>query len=598
MPSSQLQSKPMAAAESLPLHLRKYIVEQDYSRYSSRDHSVWRYILRQLKFFLAHHAHECYLEGLEKTGISIEHIPAVSAISRKIEEFGWRALPVSGFIPPAAFMELQSLGILPIATDIRSLDHLLYTPAPDIVHEAAGHAPILIHPDFASYLKKYAAVAKMAILSKEDLNLYAAIRTLSDIKENPASTPQDIQRAENELKEATNSISHISEGALLGRMNWWTAEYGLIGDLENPKIYGAGLLSSVGESKLCLSDGVKKLPLSIECIEYSYDITEPQPQLFVARSFQHLGEVLEELAQKMAFRVGGYEGLKKAIQSELVNTAELDSGLQISGQMVEPIVTKSNGVEKVIYLKTSGPTQIAKNQSVLSEQDHVRHPQGYSTPLGFIENFPDTKPHDLTDEEWHSLGVGPGMQARVTLKFLSGVTVSGIYKSRVQDTRGRNVLLTFTDCHVSLADETLFDPAWGEYDMALGSCVVSVFGGPADRESFGEAKGFAALRVQKPHWTAEQMSLFHLYSRLRNLREGGVDGKSLESSIEEIFSEAQNFPLEWLLILELFELAQQRLPDSDIFTKIHQHLQELKQNSGVQSSAIADGIAISRMWIQ
>lgn len=129
-------------AGNLPFHLKKYIVEQDYDKYTSRDHAVWRYILRQLKNFLGTHAHESYLAGLEKTGIEIEQIPRIENISAHLEKFGWRALPVSGFIPPAAFMELQSLNILPIASDMRSLDHLLYTPAPDIVHEAAGHAPI------------------------------------------------------------------------------------------------------------------------------------------------------------------------------------------------------------------------------------------------------------------------------------------------------------------------------------------------------------------------------------------------------------------------------------------------------------------------
>ncbi len=125
----------------IPLHLKKYIVNQDYSKYTPLDHACWRYILRQLKKFLSNHAHQSYLSGLEKTGLDIETVPNISDISAHLENFGWRALPVSGFIPPAAFMELQSLSVLPIASDMRSIDHLMYTPAPDIVHDAAGHAP-------------------------------------------------------------------------------------------------------------------------------------------------------------------------------------------------------------------------------------------------------------------------------------------------------------------------------------------------------------------------------------------------------------------------------------------------------------------------
>ena len=94
--------------ELLPSHLKKYVVEQNYEKYSPVDHAVWRFILRQLKSFLSKHAHECYLEGLQKTGIEIERIPKISDISEKLSKFGWRAIPVSGFIPPAAFMELQS----------------------------------------------------------------------------------------------------------------------------------------------------------------------------------------------------------------------------------------------------------------------------------------------------------------------------------------------------------------------------------------------------------------------------------------------------------------------------------------------------------
>src|SRR4051812_19031403 len=111
--------------EFLPNHLKKYVVEQDYSKYSPADQAVWRFILRQLKAYLSVHAHQSYVEGLAKTGISIEKIPSIDDISEKLKKFGWRAVPVSGFIPPAAFMELQSLGILPIASAIRSLDHLL-----------------------------------------------------------------------------------------------------------------------------------------------------------------------------------------------------------------------------------------------------------------------------------------------------------------------------------------------------------------------------------------------------------------------------------------------------------------------------------------
>lgn len=243
--------------QQVPAHLRKYVVDQNYSRYTPEDQAAWRYVLRQLTQFLSVHAHPCYMEGLRRTGVSLETIPHISKMSERLQEFGWRALPVSGFIPPAAFMELQSLSFLPIASDMRSVDHIFYTPAPDIVHEAAGHAPILVEPDFAQYLKSYAAVARKSILFKHDLEQYEAIRVLSDLKESHLATPQEIEYANAELNRVNASITEISEAGLLGRMNWWTAEYGLIGTLDNPKIFGAGLLSSIGESRYCLSAKVK-----------------------------------------------------------------------------------------------------------------------------------------------------------------------------------------------------------------------------------------------------------------------------------------------------------------------------------------------------
>ncbi len=360
----------------IPSHLKRYVVDQNYARYTPVDQAVWRYILRQLKDFLSKNAHPCYSEGLEKTGIEVDRIPHIDLMSEKLQEFGWVAVPVSGFIPPAAFMEMQSLGILPIASDMRTLDHLLYTPAPDIVHEAAGHAPILIQPEFANYLKRYAQVAKRAISDKQDLQQYEAIRILSDLKEDPNSTRDQIIEAEQQLDKVTNSITHISEAALLGRMNWWTAEYGLIGTLDQPKIFGAGLLSSVGEARECLKPHVKKIPISIQCVDYAYDITEMQPQLFVTESFEQLGVILDEFAETMSFRRGGKLGLDRAIQAETVNTVQLNSGIQISGQL-KNYLTDQDDKDRPMYLQFTGPCQHSNKETQLHGHGRDHQPHGF-----------------------------------------------------------------------------------------------------------------------------------------------------------------------------------------------------------------------------
>src|ERR1700749_4787397 len=127
---------PSQKAPVIPDYLRPHVVEQDPSLYTPIDHASWRFILKLSQSFFKKHAHRKYLDGLRETGISTERIPLISEMSEKLGEFGWQAVAVSGFIPPGVFMEFLALGILPIACDMRKIENLAYTPAPDIVHEA------------------------------------------------------------------------------------------------------------------------------------------------------------------------------------------------------------------------------------------------------------------------------------------------------------------------------------------------------------------------------------------------------------------------------------------------------------------------------
>src|SRR5262245_21286561 len=115
------------AWERLPPHLRRYVVTQDYQAYTPRDHAVWRHILRRLRSHLADKAHPDYLAGLAATGIGTERIPSLDEMNERLARLGWAAVPVRGFIPPEVFTELQSLGVLAIAADIRTLEHIDYT---------------------------------------------------------------------------------------------------------------------------------------------------------------------------------------------------------------------------------------------------------------------------------------------------------------------------------------------------------------------------------------------------------------------------------------------------------------------------------------
>lgn len=554
--------------QTLPSHLRKYIVEQDYSKYTALDHAVWRYILRQLKSFLSVHAHESYLDGLVKTGIDIESIPRIEDVSAKLEKFGWRALPVSGFIPPAAFMELQSLSVLPIASDMRSLNHLEYTPAPDIVHEAAGHAPIIADPEYAAYLKQYAQVAKKALISKEDIEIYQAIRELSDLKENPASTTEQIRQAEEKLTRVSQAVTFTSEASELSRMNWWTAEYGLIGSLQKPKIFGAGLLSSVGESKWCLSEKVRKIPLTLDCIRQSYDITEPQPQLFVARDFKHLSAVLEELSLTMAYRIGGTQALERAVQAASVNTVELNSGVQISG-VLKNYLTDSTG--QAVYLQFAGPTQLSYNSQQIKGHGTEYHREGYGTPVGHWQN---QKPQDLQ------------IGKTTTVTYTSGVQIEG--KVLAVTTMGNAHIVSFAEATCRFGDAILFKPEWGTYDIVTGEEVSSVYGGPADRLAYGEMDDFVAQRVPVPKHSDSQKLMFARYQQLRDMRRAG---DYTPDSIAGLFTTwLKESPNEWLLFLELVEMSYMLKAPHDAITA---HLHQLMQSNPAQRHLIEEGLRLA-----
>lgn len=575
----------------LPAHLKRYVVTQDYGRYTPVDQAIWRYIMRQLASSLSKTAHPCYLQGLKNTGIEVDRIPDLEKMSRKLEEFGWNVVAVSGFIPPAAFMELQAHGFLPVASDLRTEDHLLYTPAPDIVHEAAGHAPILIEPEFAAYLKNYAQVASRAIISHEDLAQYEAIRVLSDLKEDPSSTADDIRAAEIRLNEVNASISHISEAALLGRMNWWTAEYGLVGPLDNPRIYGAGLLSSIEEARECLKPSVRKIPLTVDCIDYTYDITEMQPQLFVTPDFAHLSVVLDQLADRMAFRRGGVEGLEKAIAAQTVNSIELDSGLQISGKLRSFI----NDSERVDYVQFDGPSQLSVGGEQLEGHSVATHAHGFGSPLGFLKDV-DRPVSDLSDEQLDSLNIR--VNAPAILHFASGVVVEGVPVSLLRHAgTGKLLVISFKWCRVSRGTHTLFDPSWGTFDMAVGARVTSVFGGPADRLAYGETDDFVAKVIPRKSWPPMIVYKHELYQSVRDLREALENGslkadRAASDQLEAIFAKLEaDFVHDWILRLEILELAR-RLPSDDWRARLELQLENMSEANPQIADRIAEGVQV------
>jgi len=475
------------------------------------------------------------------------------SMNQILAEIGWAVVSVDGFIPPSAFMEFQAYNVLVIASDIRQLDHIEYTPAPDIIHEGAGHAPIIANPEYAEYIRRFGEVGCKAIGSEKDYQLYEAVRHLSIIKEAPGTTSAEIQIAEKRLEHLQENMGELSEMALIRNLHWWTVEYGLVGTEAALKIYGAGLLSSIGESHGCMTEKVKKLPYTIEAARVNFDITKPQPQLFVTPDFAHLSLVLEEFANSMSLRKGGLTGLNKLIDSKNLGSIELSTGLQISGTFSRVIEEEG----KPIYFQTSGITALSLRDRELVGHGINYHSQGFGSPVGSLKGI-NMAIEDMSPRDLMAYNIYEGKTARI--EFDGGIVVQGEVITGKRNLQGKIVLISFKDCTVWRGDEILFAPDWGVYDMAVGKSVVSAFNGPADPKSFDMINHVPAEKTINAIKTDERLALEYMYQQVRDLR----NGKTGTDNLENIFSALkQDHPQDWLLTLEIYELVSQELPFFD-----------------------------------
>jgi len=556
-----------AAVAATPKHLLQFAVDQRYDDYTSVDHAVWRFIMRQNTFFLREYAHKVYFQGLLNTGISFERIPRIQEMNDILAKIGWGAVAVDGFIPPAAFMEFQAYKVLVIACDMRQIHHIEYTPAPDIVHEAAGHAPIIVDREYSNYLQRFGEVGARAMSSKKDFELYQAIRHLSILKEQPNADPKEVGEATKLVEHRQKNLGEPSEMALLSRLHWWTVEYGLIGTLENPKIYGAGLLSSIGESVSCLEPEVKKIPYSIDAMSVPFDITTKQPQLFVCRDFQHLKEVLEEFASKMAYQVGGLEGINKAIECNNVATCEYSSGLQVSGVFTEVLTDEK---KQPIYVRTTGKSALALNNKELPGHGIDYHKDGFGSPIG----------------KWKQTEIVEGKKAK--LEFESGIVVEGKI-DKVLRRDAKVLLITFSNCSAKYGDRVLFDSDWGTYDMAVGERISSVFNGAADKDAYNQVALVPKERTIKVPSDAKRKRLENLYAQVRKIRESNAGYERLGEIWE---TQQAEHPEDWLLSMEIFEILDTTDQQPELKARIERFLNNKKTSTKDLSTLIGWGFRL------
>jgi phenylalanine-4-hydroxylase len=462
-------------------------------------------------------------------------------------------------------MEFQAYNVLVIACDIRQLEHIEYTPAPDIIHEGAGHAPIIANPEYAEYLRRFGEIGCKAISSSRDYELYEAVRLLSIVKEAEDTPEAEIKVAEDQVEFLQNNMGELSEMSKIRNLHWWTVEYGLIGTVENPKIYGAGLLSSIGESAWCMTDEVKKLPYDISAADQSFDITKPQPQLYVTPDFAKLSFVLEEFANKMALRTGGLSGIQKLITSKAMGTAELSTGLQISGVFTNVIENEG----KPVYIQTTGKTALSYREKELVGHGTASHPDGFGSPIGMLKGI-NLAIEDMGPRDLRAYDIYEGEQ--ITLEFEGNIIVSGEIITGTRNLQGEILLIKFKNCTVTHGETVLFAPEWGIYDMAVGKKIISAFSGPADVSSFDMITHVPTSQTIKQKKSSKREELENLYLNIRKLREG----KPAEITLKEAFGAVTaNHENDWLLSVEIAELAKKE-NHSDLIDKILNHLEKVK----------------------
>jgi len=370
--------------------------------------------------------------------------------------------------------------------------------------------------------------------------------------------------------------------ALLSRLHWWTVEYGLIGTLENPKIYGAGLLSSIGESVSCLEAEVKKIPYSIDAMNTAFDITTRQPQLFVCTNFQHLRGVLEEFAGTMAFKVGGLEGINKAIECQNVATCEYSSGVQVGGIFTEVITDENNSP---IYLRTTGKTALAFRDKELEGHGVDYHKDGFGSPVGKWKQTSES-PELLTNDQLHALGIVEGRKAKI--EFVSGVEVVGRVDNILRRD-GKLLLITFSNCTAKYGDRVLFNPDWGMYDMAVGERISSVFNGAADKDAYNQVALIPKERTIKVPSDAKRRRLENLYAQVRKIRES----KAGYERLGEIWETQQaEHPEDWLLSMEIFEILDATDQQRELKIRIEKFLNERKAETKDLSTLISWGFRL------
>ena len=216
--------------------------------YSDEEQGIWQHVATRLEELHQKHASPFYLKAKKDLGITTERIPQLTEMNRRLKELtGFRLAPIEGLVETRGFLSWLSYRTMLSTQYIRHHSRPEYTPEPDIVHEAIGHIPMFTNSNFADYSQFVGHGARIA-------------------------TDKQVEE--------------------LGRLYWFTVEFGLVEHEGEIKAYGAGLLSSFGELEHAFSDNVERRQFDLEqVINTPYDYSDMQPILYVIPSYAELKEV-------------------------------------------------------------------------------------------------------------------------------------------------------------------------------------------------------------------------------------------------------------------------------------------------------------------
>ncbi|MEH0155491.1 phenylalanine 4-monooxygenase [Limibacter armeniacum] len=211
-------------------------MRQEYEKYTAEDMEVWNLLFERQQQQLPKQADEAFLEGVRIIGFKKDHIPNFEEMNVVLEkETGWGLEVVKGLIPNKEFFELLKAKRFPASTWFRKLSELEYLEEPDMFHDVYGHVPLLTNKNFAGFLQGLSEIA----------------------------------------------LKHIEDEwiiELISRLYWYTVEFGLINKPEGLRIYGAGILSSSGESTYSLESDIP--------IRTHFDVQEIMSTPYIKDRFQ------------------------------------------------------------------------------------------------------------------------------------------------------------------------------------------------------------------------------------------------------------------------------------------------------------------------